>query len=78
MAYLKKAQYVGAYIRMKHSMQIEYVRGSENVFAYALSWLDSVAIDSKVPTDLARGVPSYVCLIADVDRLDARIDWPAQ
>ena len=63
---------------MEYPMQIEYVRGSENALSDALSRLDSVAIDSKVPNDLAKGVPSYVCIIADVDRLDARTDWSAQ
>ena len=63
---------------MEYPIQIEYVRGSENALADAFSRLDSVAIDSEVPNDLAKGVPSYVCPIADVDRLDARTDWLAQ
>ena len=46
--------------------------------ADALSRLDSVAIDAEVPAELARGVPSYACPVADADRLDARTDWAAQ
>ena len=63
---------------MEYFMQIEYVRGSENAIADALSRLDSVSIDSEVPAELARGVPSYACPVAEADRLDARIDWVAQ
>ena len=62
---------------MEYPMKIEYVRGCENVIADALSRLDSVAIDAQVPAELARGVPSYACLVADADRLDARTDWAA-
>ena len=63
---------------MEHSMQIKYVRKSENAIADALSRLDSVSIDSEVPAELARGAPSYVCPVAEADRLDVRIDWFAQ
>ena len=63
---------------MEYPMQIEYVRGCENVLADALSRLDSVSINAEVPAELARGVPSYACLVAEVDRLDARTDWIAQ
>ena len=59
-------------------MQIEYVRGCENAIADALSLLDSVSIDAEVPAELARGVPSYACLVAKVDRFDERTDWIAQ
>ena len=59
-------------------MQIDYVRGCENAIAEALSRLDSVSIDAEVPAELGRGVPSYACLVAEVDRLDARTDWIAQ
>ena len=59
-------------------MEIEYVRGCENVLADALSRLDSVSIDAEVPAELARGVPSYACPVVEVDRLDARTDWIAQ
>ena len=59
---------------MEYPMQIEFVRGCENVIADALSRLDSVAIDAEVPAELARGVPSYACPVADADRLDARTD----
>ena len=55
-------------------MQITYVRGCENAIADALSRLDSVSIDAEVPTELARGDPSYACPVAEVDRLDARTD----
>ena len=55
-------------------MQIEYVRGCENEIADALSRLNSVALDSKLPAEIVRGVPSYDCLVAEVDRLDARTD----
>ena len=37
-----------------------------------------MAIDAEVPAELARGVPSYACPVADADRLDARTDWAAQ
>ena len=59
-------------------MQIEYVRGCENFIADALSRLDSMEIDAEVPAELARGVPSYACPVADADRLDERTDWAAQ
>ena len=59
-------------------MQIEYVRGYENVIADALSRLDSVSIDAKVPADLGRNVPSYAFSVAEVDRLYARTDWIAK
>ena len=59
-------------------MHIEYVRGCENAIADALSRLDSVSIDAEVFAELAGGVPSYACPVAEVDRLDARTDWIAQ
>ena len=59
-------------------MQIEYVRGCENAIADALSRLDSVSIDAEVPAELARGVPTYACPVAEVDRFDARTDWIAK
>ena len=63
---------------MEYPMQIEYVRGCKNAIGDALSRLDSVSIEAEVPAELATGVPSYACPIAEVDRLDARIDWIAQ
>ena len=63
---------------IKCPKQIEYVRGCENAIADALSRLDSVSIDAKVPAELARGVPSYACPVAEVDRFDARTDCIAQ
>lgn len=59
-------------------MKIKYVRGFENAIVDALSRLDSVANDSEMPAELARGVPVYACPVADADRLDARTDWAAQ
>lgn len=59
-------------------MQIEYVRGCENAISDSMSCLDSVAIESEVPAELARGVPLYACFVAEVDRLDACTDWIAQ
>ena len=59
---------------MEYPMQIEYVRGCENAIADALSRLDSISIDTEVPADRARGVPSYACPVAEADRLDARVD----
>ena len=59
---------------MEYPMKIEYVRGCKNALADALSRLDSVSIDAEVPAELARGVPSYACPVAEVDRLDARTD----
>ena len=59
---------------MEYSIDIEYVRGSENSIAYALSRLVSVAVDNEVPADLARGVPSFTCPATQVDRLEARTD----
>ena len=59
-------------------MQIEYVHGCENAIADALFRLNSVSIDAEVPAELARGVPSYACPVAEVDRLHARTDWIAQ
>ena len=63
---------------MEYQMQIEYVRGCENAIADVLSPLDSVSIDAEVPAELARGVPSYACPVAEVDRFDARTDWIVQ
>ena len=63
---------------MEYPMQIEYVRGCENVIVDGLSRFDLVAIDAELLADLARGVPSYACPVADADRLDARTDWAAQ
>ena len=63
---------------MEYPMQIKYVLGCENAIADALSRLDSVAIDAEVPAELAKGVPSYACTVAEADRLDARVDWIAQ
>ena len=40
----------------------------------ALSRLDLVAIDAEVPAELARGVPSYACPVADADCLYALTD----
>lgn len=59
---------------IEYPMQIEYVSGSENAIADALSRLDSMAIDSENPSDLAREIPTYACPIGEVDRLDARTD----
>ena len=59
---------------MEYPMQIEYVRGCEYAIADALSRLDSVSIDAEVPTELARGVLTYACPVAKVDRFDARTD----
>ena len=55
---------------MEYLMQIEYVRGCENAIADALSRLDSVSIDAEVPAELARGVSSYECPVAEVDRFE--------
>ena len=62
---------------IEYPIVIEYVRGAENKIADALSRLDSIAIDNEVPADLARGVPSFACPVAEVDRFEARIDWLA-
>ena len=62
---------------MEYPMQIEYVRGCENAIPDALSSLDSISIDAEVFADLARGVPSYACPVAEADRLNARVDWIA-
>ena len=59
-------------------MQIEYVRRCENAISDALSRLDSVSIDTEVAAELARGVPTYACPVAEVARFDARTDWIAQ
>ena len=63
---------------MEYPIVIEYVKGTENTIADALSRLDSSAIDCEVPSDLAKGVPSFACPAAEVDRLDARTDWLAE
>ena len=59
---------------IEYPMQIEYVRGSENSIADALSRLDSMAIDSENSSDFAREIPTYACPIGEVDCLDARTD----
>ena len=63
---------------MEYPIVIEYVKGTENTIADALSRLDSCAISCEVPSDIARGVPSFACPAAEVDRLDARTDWLAE
>ena len=63
---------------IKYPIVIEYVRGSEYTIADALSGIESVALESEVPADLARGVPSFASATSDADRLDARTDWLAQ
>ena len=63
---------------MEYPIVIEYVKGSENTIANALSRLDSCAISCEVPSDLAKGVPTFACPAAEVDRLDARTDWLAE
>ena len=62
---------------MEYPIVIEYVRGSENSIADALSRPDSVAVDNEVPAYLAKGVPSFACPATQVDRLEARTDWLA-
>ena len=62
---------------MEYPIVMEYVRGSENSIADALSRLDSFAVDNEVPADLARGVPSFACPATQVNRLEARTDWLA-
>ena len=44
---------------MEYPIVIEYVRGAKNTVADTLSRLDSIAVDNEVPSDLAKGVPSY-------------------
>ena len=63
---------------MEYPVVIEYVKGSENSIADALSRLDSSAIDAEIPSEIARGVPTFACPAAEVDRLDARTDWLAE
>ena len=62
---------------MKYPIVIEYVRGSENNIADALSRLDSVVVDYEVPADLAKDVPSFACPATQVNCLAARTDWLA-
>ena len=63
---------------MEYPMQVEYVGSWENVFADALSRLESLSIDSEMPSELARSIPFNAFPDAEADRLDARIDWVAQ
>ena len=63
---------------MEYPIVIEYVKGTENTIADALSRLDSSAISCEVPSELAKGVPSFACPATEVDRLDARTDWLAE
>ena len=59
---------------MEYPIVIEYVRGSENSIAYAISRFNKVAVDYEVPADLERGVPFFACPATQVDRLKARTD----
>ena len=59
-------------------MQIEYMSGCVNAIADALFRFDLISIDAEVPAELARGVPSYACPVAEADLLKARVDWIAQ
>jgi hypothetical protein len=63
---------------MEYPIVIEYVKGTENALADALSRLDSKDIDSEIPSDLGKGVPSYPCPAVEADRLEARTDWVAE
>ena len=62
---------------MEYPIVIEYVRGSQNNIADAISRLDSVAVDNKVPADFARNVPSFASTATQVYRLEAQTDWLA-
>ena len=59
---------------MEYPMLIEYLLGCENAIVYALSQLDSVSINVKAHAELASGVPSYACPVAETNRLNARVD----
>ena len=63
---------------MDYPIVIRYVRGAENSIADALSQINSITVNNEVPNELARGVPPFACPVAEVDRLDARIDWIAE
>ena len=54
---------------------IEYLRGSENTIADILSRLSGQLIEDTVPSELACGIPTYVCPTSVVDLLEARTDW---
>ena len=60
---------------MEYPMVIEYICGSENSIADALSRLESVTVDNELPADLARGVLPFACLATQVDSMKARTDW---
>lgn len=57
---------------------IEYVRGSENSIADALSRLDTIAVEHEVLNKLSLGVLFFACFVAGLNRFDARTDWIAK
>ena len=59
---------------MEYPMQIEYMRSCKHEIVDALYCLDLVKIESEVLAELTKNVPSYACLVAETDGLDARTD----
>ena len=59
---------------LEYRVSIEYMHGSENAIADILSRLNGHDVNEELPSGLARGVPSFVCPISDVDRFAVRID----
>ena len=74
-AYARISPWIATLI--EYPIVIDYVRGSENSIADALSPFDLVAVDNEVPADLARGVPSFANPATQVAHLKARTDWLA-
>ena len=60
---------------MEYPIEIEYLKGSENTIADILSRFTGHAVDQMVSTDLASGIPTYVCPVDDADRLELRTHW---
>ena len=54
------------------------MRGSDNAISNILSRLNGHEVDELLPSDLARGVSSFVWSITDVDFFEVRIDWLAK
>ena len=59
---------------MEYPIEIKFFKGSENIIA-DISRFTGHTVDQIVPTDLARGIPTYACPVDDVDRLELQTHW---
>ena len=60
---------------MEYPIEIEYLKGSENIIADNLLRFTGHFVEQMVSTDLASGSPTYTFPVDDADRLDLRTHW---